>query len=134
MYVVCCKLSNVGLLKLHRVVRYAAWVASGELTANQADYYAMVEWFDDTVGRLRALLRATEGRDGRNANGWQDNVRIVRLRRRRRLDYFFFLGNNRGCRRGHVPRYFKVPVLFISTGDNRSRKRNGQRTGKLWFG
>ncbi len=45
--------------------RYAAWVASGEITGNEADYYAMVDWLDDTVGDLRALLRETAGRDGR---------------------------------------------------------------------
>ncbi len=62
--------------------RYAAWVASGEITGNEADYYAMVDWLDDTVGRLRELLRATEGRNGRSLdddtlyvyavdNGWR---------------------------------------------------------------
>jgi len=45
--------------------RFAARIASGALTRNQANYLAMVEWFDETVGELRALLQSATGRAGR---------------------------------------------------------------------
>lgn len=44
--------------------RYDAWVDDGEITANEADYYAMIDWFDSTVGELRTFLEQTPGSDG----------------------------------------------------------------------
>jgi len=44
---------------------YDILVGGGEITGNEADYFAMIEWFDSTVGDLRAFLRDTKGADGR---------------------------------------------------------------------
>lgn len=44
--------------------RYDAWVADGEITANEANYYAMVDWFDSTIGELRTFLEQTPASDG----------------------------------------------------------------------
>lgn len=43
---------------------YAPFVASGQLTQNQALYYATIEWFDATIGELRNFLRTTKRADG----------------------------------------------------------------------
>jgi uncharacterized sulfatase len=40
-------------------------VASGELTRNEAKYYASVDWFDSTVGELREIFRTVRNQDGR---------------------------------------------------------------------
>jgi uncharacterized sulfatase len=45
--------------------RYDPLVERGEITQNEAVYYAAVDWFDETVGALRELLRTTQGADGR---------------------------------------------------------------------
>jgi len=45
--------------------RYNELVARGELTRNEANYYASVDWLDGAVGDLRELLRSTRDSSGR---------------------------------------------------------------------
>lgn len=50
---------------LRFVKRYNELVAGGELTRNQANYYASIDWLDGAVGDLRELFRSTRDANGR---------------------------------------------------------------------